>query len=97
MGRAVWKGSFVDKFALNKLNVKSSSNYFNIWTRRSVISSNFISKKIFVYTGNRFKPVFITREKIGFKFGELNWEGAAYSKWGIKSQRTYDVFICWLI
>jgi ribosomal protein S19 len=71
MGRAVWKGSFVDKFALNKLNVKSSSNYFNIWTRRSVISSNFISKKIFVYTGNRFKPVFITREKIGFKFGEF--------------------------
>jgi ribosomal protein S19 len=71
MGRAIWKGSFVDKFALNKLNVKSSSNYFNIWTRRSVISSNFISKKIFVYTGNRFKPVFITREKIGFKFGEF--------------------------
>lgn len=71
MGRASWKGSFVEKFALNKLNVKSNSNYFNIWSRRSVISSNFISKKVFVYTGNRFKPVFITRDKIGFKFGEF--------------------------
>jgi len=71
MGRASWKGSFVEKFALNKLNVKSNSNYFNIWSRRSIIPSNFISKKIFVYTGNRFKPVFITRDKIGFKFGEF--------------------------
>lgn len=71
MGRAHWKGSFVEKFALNKLNVKSNSNYFNIWSRRSIIPSNFISKKVFVYTGNRFKPVFVTREKIGFKFGEF--------------------------
>jgi ribosomal protein S19 len=71
MGRASWKGSFVDKFALNKLNVKSSSNHFNVWTRRSVIATNFISKKVFVYTGNRFKPVFVTREKVGFKFGEF--------------------------
>jgi ribosomal protein S19 len=71
MGRASWKGSFIDKFALNKLNVKLNSNYFNIWSRRSIISSNFISKKIFIHTGNRFKPVFITREKIGFKFGQF--------------------------
>jgi ribosomal protein S19 len=71
MGRAKWKGSFIEKFALNKLNGKSNSNYFNVWSRRSVISSNFISKKIFIYTGNRFKPVFITREKVGFKFGEF--------------------------
>lgn len=71
MGRASWKGSFIEKFALNKLNVKSNSNYFNVWSRRSVISSNFISKKIFVYTGNRFKPVFVTREKVGYKFGEF--------------------------
>ena len=71
MGRANWKGSFVEKFALNKLNVKSNSNYFNIWSRRSVISSNFISKKVFVYTGNRFKPVFVTRDKVGFKFGDF--------------------------
>jgi ribosomal protein S19 len=71
MGRASWKGSFVDKFVLNKLNVKLSSPHFNVWTRRSVIASNFISKKVFVYTGNRFKPVFVTREKVGFKFGEF--------------------------
>ena len=71
MGRARWKGSFIEKFALNKLNAKSNLNYFNIWSRRSVIPSNFVSKKVFVYTGNRFKPVFITRDKIGFKFGEF--------------------------
>jgi len=71
MGRANWKGSFVEKFALNKFNVKSKGETFRVWSRRSVIPSNFVSKKIFVYTGNSFKPVFITRDKIGFKFGEF--------------------------
>jgi ribosomal protein S19 len=71
MGRANWKGSFIDKFVLNKLNIKPNLNSMQVWGRRSTISSNFISKKIFVYTGNRFKPVFITRDKVGFKFGEF--------------------------
>ena len=87
MGRASWKGSFVEKFALNKLNVKSNSNYFNIWSRRSVIPSNFISKKVFVYTGNRFKPVFVTRDKIGFKFGEFCMTRNANIKKEIKKKK----------
>jgi ribosomal protein S19 len=78
MGRANWKGSFVEKFALNKLNVKSKSEIFRVWSRRSVIPSNFVSKKIFVYTGNSFKTVFITRDKIGFKFGEFCMTRNAY-------------------
>lgn len=72
MGRSKWKGLFIEKFVLNKLNDRSKLNYFNIWSRRSVISSNFISKKVFVYSGNCFKPVFITRDKVGFKFGEFS-------------------------
>ena len=68
MGRANWKGSFVDKFTLNKSNLKTN---LNIWSRRSIISSKLISKKVFVWNGNSFKPVFITREKVGFKFGEF--------------------------
>ena len=71
MGRANWKGSFIEKFALNKLNVKLNSKNINVWNRNSTISSNFIGKKLFVYSGNYFKPVFITRDKIGFKFGEF--------------------------
>lgn len=68
MSRAKWKGSFVEKFTLNKLNKKFN---LNIWSRKSIISSNFIDKKVFVWNGNSFKPVFVTREKVGFKFGEF--------------------------
>ena len=68
MGRAKWKGSFISNRLLYKLN----KNTVFIWSRRSVILNNFISKKFFVYTGKIFKPVFITREKVGFKYGEFS-------------------------
>jgi ribosomal protein S19 len=40
-----------------------------LWSKRSVITKNFIGKKIFVYNGKLFKPIIITREMVGFKYG----------------------------
>lgn len=71
MGRSKWKGLFLDINIFKNLNEKLNKNNINVWTRRSVISSDFVSRKIFVYTGNKFKSVFITRGKVGFKFGEF--------------------------
>lgn len=42
-----------------------------IWCRRSVILENDIGKNFYVYNGKEFKKIFITREKIGFKFGSF--------------------------
>lgn len=65
MSRSIWKGLFLDKFLL-KPNLKSG---LKIWSRRSIITSKFLNKHVFVYNGKTFKKLYITREKLGFKFG----------------------------
>ena len=68
MTRAKWKGPFIDKKLLKINNLKS--NFF-VRSRRSVIPSSFIGKSVQIYNGKNFKKVYITSEKIGFKFGEF--------------------------
>lgn len=70
MGRAKWKGTFIDKAKLHKLDI--NINNLKFWARRSVVPSNFISHKLFIHGGNNFRPCFINREKVGFKFGEFS-------------------------
>lgn len=69
MTRAKWKGPFMDKKFLKCNNLKS--DFFTIRSRRSVIPSSFIGKNVQIYNGQKFKKVYITAEKIGFKFGEF--------------------------
>ena len=40
-----------------------------VWSRSSAIPSFLIDKTVLVHNGKEFKPVLITREKVGFKFG----------------------------
>ena len=42
-----------------------------IWSRRSVILPQFVGLTFQVHNGNRFLPVRITKEMIGFRFGEF--------------------------
>ena len=64
MARAKWKLNFVNK-NLTKKNLKK------VWNRNSVIGSNLINKAISIYNGKEFKNLLITREHIGYKFGEF--------------------------
>jgi len=66
MSRSIWKGPFLDKFLL-KHGVKKTPKI--IWSRRSVIPFVYLNKQVSVYNGKIFKRIFITREKIGLKFG----------------------------
>jgi len=67
MSRSIWKGPFLDKFLVKK----SILNNQKIWSRRSVIPSSLIGKIVLIYSGKIFKKILITREKVGFKFGEF--------------------------
>ena len=69
MSRSIWKGPFQEKKIFLKINKKHKR--IQIWSRSSVISSFFINKTIFINTGKGFRKVFITRDHIGFKFGEF--------------------------
>ena len=69
MSRSKWKGNFVDSAVLKVKN--NSKRQLKLWSRRSVIPSFLIGSTVLVYNGKEFKKVIITREKIGFKFGEF--------------------------
>lgn len=78
MSRSKWKGPFLDKFFLKSLTVKNSR--FPVWSRRSILTSNLIGKKIMIYNGQVFKPVLVTREKVGFKSGEFSLSHQSYGR-----------------
>jgi len=63
MSRAKWKGSFFD------FSVFSKKKSIKVWSRQSSIPFYLLNQHVFVHTGKEFKKIFITREKIGFKFG----------------------------
>lgn len=69
MSRSIWKGPFQEKKILN-LNIKQRKK-LQIWSRSSIISSSFIKKLVFIHTGNNFRKLFITRNHVGYKFGEF--------------------------
>jgi len=66
MTRSLWKGFFLDSCFLKKPKTN-----FNIWSRSSSIPVSLIGKTVLVHNGKEFKKLLITREKIGFKFGEF--------------------------
>jgi small subunit ribosomal protein S19 len=65
MTRSKWKGPFLNKSLLKK-NLKSK-----VWSRGSTIPYFLIGFSVFVHSGKEFRKIFITREKVGFKFGEF--------------------------
>ena len=71
MSRSKWKGPFVDVSVL-KLKKKLTAKSKKVWSRSSQIPSFLLGKTISVYNGKEFKPVLVTREKIGFKFGDFS-------------------------
>ncbi len=71
MSRSVWKGFYISKSILKKINI-TKKNYFRIWDRSSAIPSFLIGKTALVYNGKYFHKVFITLEKVGYKFGEFS-------------------------
>jgi len=70
MSRSKWKGPFISS-CLTKKNSKVIKQRTKIWSRNSIISSNFIDKLVLIYNGKEFKSIFINREKVGFKFGQF--------------------------
>lgn len=69
MARSVWKGNYISVSLLR--NFYKSSNRIKVWSRSSIIPEFLINRNVFVYSGRSFRKIFITREKIGYKFGEF--------------------------
>ena len=74
MSRSLKKGPFID-FKLEKrvgdLNLGNKKTVVKTWSRRSMISPDFVGHTIAVHNGNKFIPVYVTENMVGHKLGEF--------------------------
>jgi small subunit ribosomal protein S19 len=74
MSRSIKKGPFIE-FKLEKrileMNQGQKKSVLKTWSRRSVISPDFVGHTIAVHNGNKFIPVYITENMVGHKLGEF--------------------------
>lgn len=74
MARSVWKGPFVDRYILKKVEDYRAGKIKGVvktWSRRSTILPQFVGITFGVHNGNKFVPVLVTDNMIGHKLGEF--------------------------
>ena len=74
MARSLKKGPFID-FKLEKkildMNDSKKKKTIKTWSRRSMISPDFVGHTVAVHNGRQFIPVYVTENMVGHKFGEF--------------------------
>ena len=74
MARSIKKGPFVDIKLMAKVEAMNEANKKSViktWSRRSMITPDFIGHTFAVHNGNKFIPVYVTENMVGHKFGEF--------------------------
>lgn len=75
MPRSLKKGPFVDVKLfkkVEKLNESKKKTVIKTWSRRSLITPDFVGHTFAVYNGNKFIPVYVTENMVGHKLGEFS-------------------------
>ena len=74
MGRSIKKGPFVDpslQKKIDKLNETKTKKPIKTWSRRSMITPDFVGHTLNVHNGKIFQPVFVTENMVGHRLGEF--------------------------
>jgi len=74
MARALWKGPFVERNLLAKVEAFRKGEVKGVvktWSRRSTILPNMVGITFGVHNGQKFIPVLVTDQMIGHKLGEF--------------------------
>ena len=74
MARSLKKGPYIEHHLLakvDKMNESGKKSVIKTWSRRSMISPDFVGHTFAVHNGNKFIPVFITDNMVGHKLGEF--------------------------
>lgn len=74
MPRSVRKGPFVDANLVEKVEAaqrEKGRRAVKTWSRRSIILPQFVGANIMVHNGNKFIPVYVTENMVGYKLGEF--------------------------
>ena len=74
MSRSLKKGPYIDAKLLEKIGVMDRSGKKSViktWSRRSMISPDFVGYTLGVHNGRKFIPVYVTENMVGHKLGEF--------------------------
>ncbi|MGF1509660.1 MAG: 30S ribosomal protein S19 [Myxococcota bacterium] len=75
MSRSLKKGPFVDyhlQEKVDKMNTGGKKQVIKTWSRRSMITPDFIGHTFAVHNGNKFIPVYVSDQMVGHKLGEFS-------------------------
>lgn len=75
MARSLRKGPFVDPSLQRKVDRAGSSGSKQVirtWSRRSMITPDFVGMTFHVHNGKLFVPVFVTENMVGHRLGEFS-------------------------
>ncbi len=74
MSRSLKKGPFVDYHLfekIDKVNESGSKKPIKTWSRRSLITPDFVGHTFMVHNGKIFTSVYVTENMVGHKLGEF--------------------------
>ncbi|MGB0956515.1 MAG: 30S ribosomal protein S19 [Panacagrimonas sp.] len=74
MPRSLKKGPFVDHHLAKKVETMQDSRVkkpIKTWSRRSMITPEFVGLTLQVHNGRQHVPVFVTENMVGHKLGEF--------------------------
>lgn len=74
MSRSLKKGPYIDirlEEKINQMNEGKKKSVIKTWSRRSMISPDFVGHTFAVHNGNKFVPVYVTENMVGHKLGEF--------------------------
>lgn len=74
MARSAKKGPFIDEHLSKKVEMVKSSGKREViktWSRRSMISPEFVGLNFAVHDGRKFIAVFVTENMVGHRLGEF--------------------------
>ncbi len=75
MGRSLKKGPYVDQkllLKIDRLNEAGQKKPIKTWSRRSMITPDFVGHTFLVHNGKDFISVFVTENMVGHKLGEFS-------------------------
>lgn len=90
MARSVWKGPYVVRKLLKKVEkwkAEGKNKPLNIWWRSAVIVPDCVGVKFGVYNGKKFEEFTVTEDMVGHKFGEFSPTRTYYGHGDDKKKR----------
>jgi small subunit ribosomal protein S19 len=75
MARSLKKGPFVDPSLQRKVEKNAASGgkgVIRTWSRRSMITPEFVGLTFHVHNGKLFVPVYVTENMVGHRLGEFS-------------------------